>query len=278
MRPSSPNIGIIAGSGQFPLLTARAARAAGYRVFICGFVGQTNADLAAEADDFILVHLGQLGRLLDFFKECGVTRVCLAGAIKKARALDMRPDLRAAKVLFKLRKNHGDDAILHTVLEELQAEGLEVRQAADLLPDLLGPAGVLTRQKPDEQTWNSIRYGWPIGKALGAHDIGQCLVLLKNMVVAVEALEGTDAVLDRGGLLAGRGCVALKMLKPKQDRRADLPSIGLTTIEILVKHNYACLAYEAGRTLFFDREKSVSLADEHDLVIVGLAAEDVFKT
>jgi len=273
MDSAAPDIGIIAGSGQFPALVARAAKAAGSRVFICGFKGQTTEDLRAEADDFSIIPLGQLGRLIAFFKKRGVTKVCMAGAIKKSRFLDIRPDLRAARVLFKVSRHHGDDAILRSVLDELQGEGLEVRQASELLPELLGPAGALTHRKPSSQEWESIRHGWPIGRILGVHDIGQCLVMTKKMVVAVEALEGTDSALERGALLAGPGCVALKMLKPGQDKRVDLPAIGLQTIQILTRHTYACLAYEAGNTLFFDREPSLALADAHDLAIVGLTPE-----
>jgi DUF1009 family protein len=268
-------MGIIAGSGQFPLLVARAARAGGARVFICGFEDQTGAELADEADGFIRINIGQFGRLLSFFKKHEVSRVCLAGAIKKSRALDLRPDLRAAKLILKLYKNHGDDAILRAVLEELQEEGLEVLPASGFLPELLGPAGTLTRKKPGPEEWKSIRHGWGIGKALGVYDIGQCLVLRKNMVVAVEALEGTDAVLERGGELGGEGCVALKMLKPGQDLRVDLPSIGLETVRILTRLRYACLAYEAGSTLFFDRSSALSLAEEQGLAVVGLRPEDL---
>ncbi|MDR2050313.1 MAG: UDP-2,3-diacylglucosamine diphosphatase LpxI [Deltaproteobacteria bacterium] len=272
------NIGIIAGSGQFPLLVARAVRAGGAGVFICGFEEQTGEELEGEADEFIRIHIGQLGRLLSFFKKNEVAAVCLAGAIKKSRALNLRPDLRAARLLFKLYKNHGDDAILRAVLEELQAEGLEVVPASAFVPDLLGPAGTLSRRKPGPEEWKSIRHGWGIGKSLGAYDIGQCLVLRKNMVVAVEALEGTDAVLERGGELGGEGCVALKMLKPGQDTRVDLPSVGLETIRILTRLRYACLAYEAGSTLFFDRSPALALADGRGLAVVGLRPEDLQST
>lgn len=275
MDIAGKNIGIIAGSGQFPVLVARAARAAGARVFICGFEGQTGEELALEADAFVRVKIGQLSRLLAFFKGHAVGMVCLAGAIKKAGVLDARPDLRAARLLLKLSRNHGDDAILRALLEELRAEGLEPAQAADFAPGLLGPAGVLTLRRPNREHWASIRHGWNIGKALGAYDIGQCLVLRKNMVAALEALEGTDAALERGGELGGAGCVALKMLKPGQDARADLPAVGLGTIEILARRRYACLAYEAGRTLFFDRAEAVALADAHGLAVVGVTSEDL---
>lgn len=269
------NIGIIAGGGQFPRLVAQGARQAGAQVFIYGFVGQTDQSLAAEAEAFEINYIGQLGKLLDFFKKHQVTYICMAGSIKKSKVLDIKPDLHAAKLLFKFRKNQGDDAILRTVAEEIQAQGFLVVQAADLVPGLNGPAGVLTRRAPSPLDMDSIRYGWPIGQKLGAYDIGQCLVIKEHLVAAVEALEGTDPTLERGGEFGGPGCVALKMFKPGQDKRTDLPSIGLKTIEILVKHKYSCLAYEAGKTLFFDQAESIALADRHGIAIIGVTPEDL---
>lgn len=273
MDTSGKHIGIIAGGGQFPRLVARSARAGGARVFIYGFPDQTDPDLAEEADAFEMNNIGQVGRMFKFMRAHRVTHICLAGTIKKARLTDIKPDLYAARLLFKLRKNQGDDALLRTIADQIQAEGFTVLQAAELVPGLAAPAGVLTRRAPSATELDSIRYGWPIGKGLGAHDIGQCLVIKDHMVVAVEALEGTDATLERGGELGGAGCIALKMLKPGQDSRADLPSIGLKTMEILVQYGYTCLAFEAGKTLFFDRSAALDLADRHGIAVIGLEAD-----
>lgn len=269
------NVGIIAGGGQFPRLVAQGAQNAGAQVFIYGFVDQSDPSLAALAEAFEMNYIGQLGKLFDFFKRHQVTYICMAGSIKKSKLLDIKPDLHAAKLLFKFRKNQGDDAILRTVAEEMQTQGFLVLQAADLVPGLNGPAGVLSHRAPSPQDMDSIRYGWPIGKTLGAYDIGQCMVIKEHLVIAVEALEGTDPTLERGGTLGGPGCVALKMLKPEQDKRTDLPSIGLQTIELLVKHKYSCLAYEAGKTLFFDQAASIDLANRHGLAIIGVTPEDL---
>lgn len=267
-------IGIIAGSGQFPRLVARGARSEGYRVVICGFKGFSPADLADEADVFTLLPLGQINKLIAFFRNNNVSRICMAGAISKPRALDIKPDFRAAKLLFKLR-GLGDDAILRAVGAELAGEGMELVQAANLVPGLLGPRGILSRRAPDDDILEAIKHGWPIGQTIGRMDIGQCLVLRRSMVIAVEAIEGTDATLRRGGELGGKGCVALKMLKPGQDTRLDLPSIGLGTVEILAEYGYSCLAYESGRTLFFDREEAVRLADRHGMVVMGITEDDI---
>lgn len=263
------SIGIVAGHGQFPVLVARNARAAGLGVVMCGFHGHTDPALEKEADHFAMLHLGALNRLIGFFTERGVRRVCFAGGISKPKALDLRPDFRAAKVLFKLRSK-GDDVLLRAVMDELESEGLRIVQAAELVPDLRGPLGVVTKRQPTEEEWNDLRYGWPIAKAIGQMDIGQCIVVKRGMVVAVEGLEGTDALLRRGAELGGPGCVAIKIVKPGQDERIDLPALGMGTIRTLVDGAYSCMAYHAGKTLFFDLNEALVLANAQSLSIVGL--------
>jgi DUF1009 family protein len=267
------SIGIIAGSGQFPRMVAQGARRSGLVPVICGFQGYTDPDLRAEAGDFALVHLGQFGRLVRFFQGRGVRRLCFAGAINKPRALDVRPDWRAARIFFSLR-GRGDDALLRAIIAALEQEGFTVVNAADLSPDLLCPAGQLGACAPAPETWNDIRYAWPIARALGGHDIGLTMVVRRGMVVAVECLEGTDAALARGGELGGAGCTAVKICKPGQDMRADLPAIGLQTLLALSRHRYACLAVSARRTLFFDSARALAVADSHNIAVVAL--EDDF--
>lgn len=266
-------IGIVAGSGQFPRLVAEEIHKQGDEAYVCGFSGMTDENLRDLATDFSSVNMGQLGKLIDFFKERNVQRVCMAGAVKKPKLTDFRPDWRAAKLYMRLR-SHGDDAILRGIMDEFRADGLTVMQAAELVPGLRAPSGLLTKRAPNDDDWLAIRFGWPIGKTLGQYDIGQCLVLRKAMVVAMEGVEGTDATLERGGEYGGTRCVVLKMVKPGQDLRFDLPSIGYTTIELLVKHQYSCLAYEAGNTLFFDRAKSIELANKHKISVIGLTGEE----
>lgn len=261
-------IGIIAGSGQFPRLVAQDARASGYAVFICGFHGQTDPELAAEADAFHCVHLGQFNKVIAWFREHGVRRLCMAGAISKPRALEVRPDLRAAKILFSLR-GKGDDALLRAVMADLESEGFLIVHASELSSSLHCPAGVLTRRQPCAEEWSAIAYGWPIAESMGRFDIGQCLVVKDGMVVAVECLEGTDETLRRGAKLGGEGCIALKLAKPGQDERVDLPSIGLETVRLLIEYKFRCLAVQAGKTLFFDRAAALELADRHDFCIVA---------
>jgi DUF1009 family protein len=266
-------IGIIAGSGQFPLLVARGARRAGLRVVICGFHGVTDPSLAAEADAFAMLRLGQLGALIRFFKKHKTASVCMAGAVNKPKALDLRPDLRAARLILQLGRNKGDDALLRAVAGELQREGLAVARPDQLVPDLRGPAGVLGARRPTPDVWQDIRFGWKTAKTLGALDIGQCVVVRGGIVIAVEAIEGTDAALSRGGELGGPGCTAVKVLKPGQDERLDLPSIGAGTIDLLARYRYACLAFEADKTLFFDQASALDAARRHDIAVVGVPSE-----
>ncbi|EPR37470.1 protein of unknown function DUF1009 [Desulfovibrio sp. X2] len=264
-------VGIIAGGGQFPFLVAEGARAEGCRVAAVGFPRNTDPSLASRVDAYQELRLGQLGKLIAFFRAQGARRVIMAGSVNKARALDIRPDLRAAKLLFRLA-GKGDDALLRAVAEELEAEGFQVVRAHEVVPGLLTPEGVLTRRSPSEEEWADIRFGWPMAKRIGEMDIGQTIVVRKQVVVAVEALEGTDVAVERGCTLAGPGAVVVKVFKPGQEERVDLPSVGLRTIELLARLQAGCLAVEAGRSLFFDRDEALAMADKAGLVVVGIGA------
>lgn len=263
-------IGIMAGSGQFPFLVARGARKRGMRVVICGFHGNADPALEAEADVFSMVHLGQLGKLITFLTKNGATKACMAGAISKPKALELKPDLRVAKLIFKLVGNKGDDAILRAVAEELQSDGITVVPPDTLAPELRSAPGVLTAFTPHEDIWEDVRFGHKMAKAIGALDIGQCVVVRSGIVIAVEGIEGTDATIGRAGELGGPGCTLVKVVKPGQDTRLDLPSIGAATIDLLVKHKYACLAFDAGGTLFFDREKALETAHRHSISVIAI--------
>jgi DUF1009 family protein len=262
-------IGIIAGAGQFPALVAKGATQNGFLPVIAGFSGHTDPDLEECAHAFSLLHIGQVGKLIKYFRTQGIRKLCFAGAIDKPRALDMRPDFIAARLLLTM-KSKGDDSLLRSVIDYLGKEGFEVVSAADFTPQLRAPAGVLTKKPPSDEMWQDIRYAWPIARSMGHFDIGQCLVIKKNMVIGVECIEGTDAVLRRSGELGGKNCVAVKMVKPGQDERIDLPSVGLETVRILEQYGYACLAVEAGKTLFFDQQEAIKLANAKKIVIVAL--------
>ncbi len=262
-------LGIIAGGGQFPRLIAEEAKKNGYYVAICGFRDNTDPTLAESCDDFSILALGQLSKLLSFFKEKNIQRVCMAGSINKPKALDLRPDWRATKLIFSL-KTKGDDALLRAILGEFEKDGFTPLSAVELLPSLRTPCGNLTEEMIIDTIQADITFALPIAKQLGNFDIGQCLVVREGMVIAVECIEGTDATLARAADLGGLGCIAIKLAKQRQDQRVDLPSIGLTTIENLIKYKYTALVIEEHKTLFFDREKALDLAKKNNLHIIAL--------
>ena len=270
----SEYLGIIAGSGQFPALVAENARAQGFQIAICGFQGHTDPTLSSAADDFLMLHLGQFEKVIAFFRKHNVKKLCMAGAISKPRALDLRPDFRAARILFSLR-GKGDDALLRAIMQDLEREGFTLLQASSFSSSLPCPPGLLTQRSLTEEEQHDVVFGWPIAATLGRFDIGQSMVVKQGIVVAVECLEGTDATFRRGGSLGGEGCLALKRFKPGQDDRVDLPSVGLETVRLLLEQKYSCLVVEAEKTLFFDREQAIALADTHNFCIVALTDNDV---
>lgn len=267
-------LGIIAGKGQFPVLVARGAKAMGRPVVMVGFSGHTDPAIETETDAFTMLHLGQVNKLIDFMHAHKVSELCFAGAISKPKALDIRPDMRAVKLIFSLR-GKGDDALLRTVADELAKEGLRVVSPVAFAPSLRAPEGVQTRRHPSPEEWGDIRFAWPIARTMGRLDIGQCLVVKNGVIAAVEAIEGTDAALERGGVLGGEGCIALKIFKPGQDDRMDQPAIGPQTIRVMAKHRYACLAYQAKDALFFDLEEAMRIADAAGMAVIGLTPEEM---
>lgn len=266
-------LALIAGSGDLPRLVIEGARLQGWRIVGIGFVGETDPQLAEQLDAWEWVHLGQLGKLIAFCKTQGVKQVVMAGKVHKTRAVNLRPDWRAAKLLWKIKNTH-DDVILRAVAAELESEGMTVASALDFLPHLRTPEGVLTRRGPTPEEQADLEVGWPLAKALGSMDIGQCLVLRKKTVVAAEAVEGTDATIVRAGELAGPGCVVIKIFKPIQDMRLDLPTIGPQTIQTMIQTQASCLGVEAGHSLFLNLPESIALAEQAGISIVGLRSED----
>jgi DUF1009 family protein len=268
-------IGLIAGGRQFPVMVARGVKAAGHRLVVAGFAGHTNPEVYPLADVSRELKLGQLSKLLDFFKDNRVEQAVMAGSINKPGVLDIRHfDARAVKILFSL-KGKGDDAILRAFTQLLEGEGIGLLPPQRFAEGLLTPAGVLTRRTPDEREWHDLRSGAHLARELGRMDIGQCVVLREGIVAAVEALEGTDAAIRRGCELGGAGCVVVKVFKPGQEERVDLPSVGLDTVRIMARGDATCLGVEAGKSLFFDLEDTVAAADRAGIAIVGLTEADL---
>lgn len=271
--PSLP-IGLIAGGGQFPLLFAEAARARGRRVVAMAHVHETSVELEQKADVVYWIKLGQLGKIIRSFHQEGVRETVFAGTITKTRIFrDILPDFKGLALWNKI-DIHQDDAILRAVAAALEEEGIDVLPSTCFLDHLFFPQGLLTRKKPSGEQWEDIRFGWKIAREIGRLDIGQCVVVRDRSVLAVEAIEGTDAAIRRGGELGRSGAVVVKLKKPGQDFRFDLPATGVQTIETIAAVKGAVLAVEAGQSLLFDRATMVSAADAAGLVVVGLVEDE----
>ena len=267
-------IGLIAGGGQFPLLFARAARKQGRAVVAAAHVNESDPTLASEVDHLCWVKLGQLGKIIKHFKKNGVTEAVFAGAITKTRIFkDVLPDFKGLSLWNKIDARQ-DDAILRAVAQSLEQEGIQVLASTIYLEHLLFPAGVLTRKKPTAGEVEDIRFGWKIAREIGRLDIGQCVVVRERTVLAVEAIEGTDATIRRGGKLADKGAVVVKLKKPGQDFRFDLPATGSATIATLAEVGGSVLAVEAGQSLLFDRETMIAAAEQAGIAVVGVREED----
>ncbi|WDP88252.1 MAG: UDP-2,3-diacylglucosamine diphosphatase LpxI [Desulfobacter sp.] len=281
MDGSSPEIslgpiGLIAGGGQFPRLFSAKARQRGYTVIATGFHSETDPGLEGRVDEFKWLYLGQINKLVKYFKRNGVSRAVMLGSVSKANIFkDIRPDFKALAFIAKTARTH-DDSILSSFADLMAKEGIELLPSTFLLPELISPRGCWTKKQPDKAQQKDIHQGWHLAKAVGNLDIGQCLVISNGTVLAVEAIDGTDATILRGGKLArGNGAVVVKLSKPQQDLRFDLPSSGCTTIETMNRAGADVLALEAGKSLSFDREEMIALADKYKISIVSLTEEDI---
>ena len=271
------SLGIIAGSGQFPAMAARAAREAGMRVAVAGLHGNADAGLASAADAWREFKLGQLAAMIRFFKDNEVATVVFAGAVNKPRALDLRPDFKAVRLMLGLRAK-GDDAVLRAVAGEFEAEGMAVVSPLTLLPSLATPEGALTRRSPSQGQWEELRHAWDTAKAMGALDVGQAVAVRSGIVLAVEAIEGTDAMIRRAGELARGPFTVVKVAKPGQDLRLDMPAAGMRTIESMHEAGARCLGLQAGASILFDREAALALARDKGITVVGLGSADGFSS
>lgn len=267
-------IGLIAGGGQFPLLFADRAKEEGYRIFAAAYLHEADPLLAEKVDAITWVHLGQIRRLIRFFKTHAVHEAVMMGSIQKIRMFsDVKPDSKAIALLLRMLSTH-DDGVLRAFAALLEKEGVRIRPSTFLLPELLAPEGVWTRRRPSRSERADMELGWRCAKAIGGMDIGQCVVAGGGTILAVEAIEGTDAALQRGGRLGKRNAVAIKTSKPNQDLRFDMPAVGTRTVEILHESGIAVLAVEAEKTIVFDLKEMIALADHYGITLVGMKDRD----
>jgi UDP-2,3-diacylglucosamine hydrolase len=262
-------VGLIAGNGRFPLIFARTARAEGVEVVAVAHEGETLPELSELVDTVTWIKVGELDRMIRAFQTSHIERAVMAGGIRKAALLEhFAPDERAMRFLARLA-HWGDDTLLRGVAAELESEGIHVVSSTLFLATILTPAGPLTRVTPTPEQWNDIRHGIAVAKAIGRWDIGQSVVVKSSLVLAVEAIEGTDATIARAG---HPGAVVVKVSKPEQDLRFDVPAVGAETVRICAAHGVAVLALEAGKTLLLDKSELLQHADATGLCIVGIDA------
>jgi hypothetical protein len=277
-------LGLIAGNGCFPFLLLDAARAQGLAVVVAAIREETDPEIdhRAAADEGITVHwlsLGELSRLIEFFHKEGVSKVVMAGQVKHKQIFSsIRPDWRLAKLLLNL-PIRSTDRLLGAVAKVLGDEGIELIGSTTFLEPLLAQEGVLTARTPDDEERKNIAYGLEVARALAGFDIGQTVVVAAQACVAVEAMEGTDAAIERAGQLMRtlesdastleRRLTVVKVAKPNQDMRFDVPVIGIKTVETMIRAGASCLSVEAGRTLLFDRGSLLERAAGAGIAIVA---------
>lgn len=264
-------IGLIAGSGRFPILFAQKAAQKGYSVYAVGYHGETAPELADHAAAVETLYIGQVKRLLKFFKKNRIAEVVMAGAISKTGAISqIRPDIKAIALIAGMRHDTHDDRVLRAFAGMLEKEGIQVRASTFLLPELLSEAGCWTRRKPRKDEIPDMILGFNIAGAIGHLDIGQCVVVSGGSVLAVEAIDGTDSTILRGGRLSKKNAVVAKVCKPIQDFRFDVPAVGAQTVRTMHDAGATVLVIEAGRSLVFDREEMIDLADRCGISIVAI--------
>jgi DUF1009 family protein len=278
--PQAP-VGLLAGGGRFPFAFAEKARSVGIPVVCVGLSGSADPALARCVDRFHWSLPARLSRIIRLFKQGGVARVVMAGKVHKAdilhkpwKAITLFPDLRTARFwLFRQRPDNRDDTLMLALIDEFAGEGLRVESALDLCPELLVRTGLLTRRAPTAREEADITFGWELAREMGRLDVGQSVAVKERAVLAVEAIEGTDrAILRAGELCRAGGFVVVKVAKPAQDMRFDVPTVGVSTVENLHRAGGRVLAIEAGRTIVLDQAETVALADRYGLTIVARAA------
>ncbi len=261
--------GLIAGNGQFPFLVVEGARAQGVELAVVAIKEETDPGIDDVAENVAWLGIGQLGKMISHFKKQGVEKAMMAGQVKHVQIFSGAiPDVRMMKMLWSLPRRN-TDALIGGVARELEKEGIELIDSTHLIPDKLAPNGVLTKREPDSTERENIEYGLQIAKEIGRLDLGQTIVVRASACVAIEAMEGTDATIRRAGELANGKLTVVKVAKPDQDMRFDVPVVGVPTIETMIAAGATCLSVTAGKTLTFDREEMLVMADKANIAVIG---------
>jgi DUF1009 family protein len=264
------HFGLIAGNGRFPFLVLEGARRAGVSLSVAAIREETDPLIESVAEQVEWVGIGQLGKMIRFFKREGVEKAIMAGQVKHVQIFSgALPDLRMLRMLMRLPRRN-TDALIGAVADELAGEGIELIDSTYFLQDHLPQAGTLTRRAPDERERGDIEYGLEVAREIARLDLGQTIVVRAKACVAIEAMEGTDATIRRAGELAKGRLTVVKIAKPDQDMRFDVPVIGLPTIQSMIEAGATCLCITALKTLIFDKDEMLRLANEKKLSIVAV--------
>jgi hypothetical protein len=273
---SSVRWGLIAGNGQFPFLVLDAARSQGIEMTVIAIREEASPELEKVASRLHWVSLGELSRTLELMHQEGITRAVMAGQVKHNKIFSsIRPDWKLAKLLFSLPLKN-TDSLIGAVAQVLESEGIKLVDSTTFLKPLIPAAGVLTRRAPDEREAADIAYGREIARQIAGLDLGQTVVIRDRACVAVEAMEGTDETIERAARIADGGLLTVvKVSKPRQDMRFDVPVVGLKTVEVMQRCKVSALAMDAGRTLLFDRARVIEAADAAGIAIEAFALDDI---
>ena len=267
-------LGLIAGNGRFPFLVAAGARRAGRRVIAVAIREETAPDLGEVVDEIHWVGLGQLGRCIDALRGAGAREAVMAGQVKHRQIFsDIVPDLKLMGVLARLAFRN-TDSLIGAVAETLGREGITLLPSTAFIEDQLAGAGTMSRRRPSGDEKADVEYGRKVARVLAGMDLGQTVVVKNRAAVALEAMEGTDETIRRAGRLAGPGTTVVKVAKPRQDMRFDVPVVGAGTIEAMREAGAAVLALDAGKTLLLDKADFLAKADEAGLAVVGMEPEE----
>lgn len=262
-------LGIIAGSGVYPLLLADAARVAGVKtIVVAAFTHETCGDIDNRADQIEWLRVGQLGKLLSFFRQANVRQAIMAGQIAPGNLFNLRPDLKAMVLLARLKQRNAE-SIFGAIADQLAENNVELLPATTFLEHFLAPVGYIAGPKLKEREEGDITFGFEIAKQLSALDVGQTIVVKNGTVLAVEAFEGTNEAIRRGGLLGKKNAIAVKVTKPNQDMRFDVPVIGLETLQVAAEAKLRAIGVEAGRTLLLERPALIAAAEREKIALVG---------
>lgn len=283
IQPHNQQIGLLAGAGRFPISFAKAAQQQGISVFCLGIQGMAPEELRDICDDFVYSPISKIGFAIRQFNKAGVNRAVMAGKIEKTiifkrfRWLRYIPDMRTVHMACSyLKKDKKDDTILLAVIREFERDQIYFDSALDYCPELLVQHGFLTKKRPTTAQWKDIKFGWEMAKEMGRLDVGQTVIVHDTVVVAIEAIEGTDKAIRRAGELCERGnFTVVKVAKPQQDMRFDVPTIGVQTLQTMYESGGRVLAVESNKTILLDQEEVLAMADKLGICIVSLNSDEL---